>query len=139
MGHLPGAPLPYRNLFRALFLLAAADSLAWGLTAIFFSQKLFQFLQLPATHRSLDALHLWRVLGLVMAAHALVAFLLQWPEKNGPLAVVLLLGRAINTSVWLWLGNTQRLPLPPFSLLLLVIHDGLWVPVFFGFLLCWLL
>jgi hypothetical protein len=128
MGPGPGPPLPGRPVYRLLFLLAALDRAAWGCWALLRPAGVFKFLQLPRPLPP-DQLLLWKVLGGLALAHALVfVILVYWPEDCGPLALVPLLGLAVGTGLWLWAAGTERLTLPSrVPPLLLAAHDAVWL------------
>jgi hypothetical protein len=82
---------------------------------------------------------LWQLLGLltIMQGVFLVA-VVGWPESLGALVLVPLTGRLLAVCTWLWLLGTDRVHLPAAALLVLLIHDGLWIPLFAWFLAAWL-
>jgi len=120
-------------LSKALLLLAALDSAATGALALIYPSILFRFLQIPP---SADGLLLCRLLGLLFLAHA--PFLLlaaHRPHIYGGLTLAPLFGRMLSCGVWLWLLGSGRTPADHAALLVLLVHDAVWLPVFAGFLL----
>jgi hypothetical protein len=138
MGPVPGPLLPGRPAYRLLFLLAALDRAGWGCWILLRPDAVFAFLPMPEAPLA-DQLFLWKVLGGLVLAHALLlVILLCWPEACGPLAVVPLLGLALGTGLWLWASGTERLTLPSrWPPLLLAAHDAVWLPPLAWFLLVW--
>jgi hypothetical protein len=138
MGPVPGPPLPGRGAHRLLFLLAALDRSVWGCWALLRPDAVFVVLQQPEAPLP-DQLLLWKVLGGLALAHALVfVILLYRPEACGPLALVPLLGLALGTGLWLWAAGTERLTLPSrLPPLLLAAHEAVWLPPLAWFLFAW--
>jgi hypothetical protein len=142
MKSFPEGCLPGRWLYRVLFALATVDSLVIGLWAVARPADLLGFLNVPdltaaANH---DRLLLWRVLGLLGLCHALFLGIVVWRlEEAATLVLVPLVGRLLGVAVWLWALASERSRLPQTPLLLLALHDALWTPAFFWFLVAWLL
>src|SRR5713226_272455 len=140
MGPSAAPPLPGRSVWRLLLLLAALDTLALGLWATMEPSSLFTFLQMPLSLQiPPDRLQLWWALGFVALAHAGFLAILTWrPEAYGPLALVHLIGRALQAGLWLWVCGTDRLQWPSLvPPLVLAAHDAVWLPVLAGFLFVW--
>ena len=118
---------------RLLNLLAALDSLATGIGAVLFADKLFAWLQLPPTR---DGVLLCLTLGALTLTHApcLILAALR-PRTWGGLVVVPLVGRALLAAAWLWLLNAERVRPSPDALRWLLVHDAVWLPLFVVFLL----
>jgi hypothetical protein len=127
--------LPGRPLFRILLTLAALDSFAWGGWAVLRPADLFAWLH---TTPPADVV-LWQLLGLltIMQSCCLLAVVAR-PEGLGTLVLVPLVGRLLAAGTWLWLLGADRVHLPATALHALALHDGLWVPLFAGFFLAWL-
>ena len=131
----PAGRLPGRLLYRVLFVLAALDSFAWGCWAVLRPADLFAWLQ---TSMPRDVV-LWQLLGLLTIIQgAFLVAVAARPESLGPLVLVPLVGRLLAAGTWLWLLGTDRVHLPAATLLVLLIHDGLWVPLFAWFFFAWL-
>jgi hypothetical protein len=140
MGPSDGPSLPSRLVWRLALLAAALDLLTLGLWAVTSPWSLFDFLHMHlSTNIPPDRLQLWWALGFVALAHAGVLAMLAWrPEAYGPLALVPLIGRAIQVGLWFWVWGTVRLRWPLLdSPLQLAAHDAVWLPVLAGFLLVW--
>jgi hypothetical protein len=95
-------------------------------------ESLFAFLEVPGSE---DGLRLCRGLGwLLLAQGATLVAAALWPTSQGALVLFPLSGRALLCGVWLWLLGAQRIALPPEPLLVLLLHDAMWLPVFVVFL-----
>jgi hypothetical protein len=147
---------PALRLSRPLLLAAALDSLLFGLWAALRPADLFRLLDVPlpdgayhlwqvhvgvlsrrvmSSPRVSDAFLLWQLLGLLLLVH--FAFLLSAalrPSSRGGLALVPLLGRALQAGLWLWLLGTDRVHLPVTLLAVLLTHDILAAAGLAGFL-----
>jgi hypothetical protein len=141
---------------RPLLLLAALDSLLFGLWAVLRPADLFRLLgvRLPDDAYSLwqvhlgvlsreamssprvrDAFLLWQLLGLLLLVHFVFLLLAALrPASRGGLALAPLLGRALQAGLWLWLLGTDRVSLPARPLAVLLAHDGLVTAALAGFL-----
>jgi hypothetical protein len=125
----------FQRFFQIVLLLAAVDSLAFGLWAYFQPHGLFNWLQftthepieskfLGAGFESADEVLLWRVLGLFFLAHALLLILAAWrPLSLGSLVYVPLIGRALMLGLWLWLLGSDRIERSAAALRWLAAHD----------------
>jgi hypothetical protein len=167
MGPHGAAPWPGRRFFQTLLLLAALDSFACGLWALARPDDLFTFLRVPPRddrwmgqllqptdelippaadpeHPRRDA-GLWHLLGLFALANGGFLGLAAWgPRRYGGLALVPLIGHALGYGLWLWaLGAVgtfpaRRTPFPdPARLVVLAVHDAVWVAALAAFLLEW--
>jgi hypothetical protein len=124
-----------REVFRWLLVLAALDSLLAGAWAVAWpadrAGSLFALLNVEPPR---DAF-LWRGLGGLLLTHVVCLALAAWrPARWGGLALVPLIGRALQCGVWLWLRNTDRVHLPAGVLDGLLVHDVIWLPILAGFL-----
>ena len=141
------APSAVPRLSRPLLLVAALDSLLFGLWAVLRPADLFRLLGVPLpddayyfwqvhvgvlsreamrSPRVSDAFLLWQLLGLLLLVH--FVFLLSAalrPGSRGGLALAPLLGRALQAGLWLWLLGTDRVSLPRAPLAALLAHDGI--------------
>jgi hypothetical protein len=145
----PLGPVKYERLFRVLLALAAVDGLAYGLWALYWPEDLFDRLELPERapiawkllgfgFETADHILLWRVLGALFLAQALILALVAWrPNAWAGLVVTVLIGRLLPLGMWLWLLGTERLELRAAPLQGLAVHDGVWVVVFTAFLILW--
>jgi hypothetical protein len=85
---------------------------------------------------------LWHLLAFCSLANAIALGLAAWrPASFGGLVVLPLVGRAITAGLWLWaLGTIDSFPenRVPFQhrepLLVLALHEAVWLPIFLGFL-----
>jgi hypothetical protein len=116
------APRPGRAA-RALLLLAALDSIAYGTWAVVLPAGLFGLL---GTTPPADALLLWRLLGAVLVGQAWCLLAAARKAVDVGLVLVPLAGRALLGGVWLWLLFTDRIALPPAPLWALFAHDAAW-------------
>jgi hypothetical protein len=120
-------------LSKALLLLAALDSAAMGAVALIYPSLLFHFLQIPSNN---DGLLLCRLLGVLFLAHGPFLFLAaRQPAVYGGLTLAPLFGRMLSCGVWLWLLVSERTHADHAALLVLLVHDAVWLPIFAGFLL----
>jgi hypothetical protein len=145
----PRGPVRYERLFRVLLVLACVDSLAYGIWAVFWPDDLFRRLELPARGpitwkllgiglETADHILLWRVLGALILAQALILALVAWrPSAWGGLVMMALIGRLLPLGMWLWLLGTERVELRAAPLRCLAVHDGVWVLVFTAYLILW--
>src|SRR6266571_4300017 len=88
----PASPMKYQGLFQVVLLLAALDSLAYGLWACFWPNDLFTRLDLPPRDpikwkllgvglETADHILLWRCLGVFFLAHAVILALVAWRPR----------------------------------------------------------
>jgi hypothetical protein len=120
------------SLSKILLLLAALDSAAMGAVALISPSLLFHFLQIPSNN---DGLLLCRLLGVLFLAHGPFLFLAaRQPRVYGGLTLAPLFGRILSCGVWLWLLGSERTTADHTALLILLIHDAVWLPIFLGFL-----
>lgn len=126
--------LPARPLFLFLLLLTALDSAALGLWAVVRPDDLFAWLELTPPR---DVV-LWRALGTLAVAHALIlCMLVVWPEGFGPLVLVPLIGRALSLGGWLFLLGTDRVRPATTPLGVLAVNDAVALAVLVAFLVAW--
>ena len=145
----PRGPVRFERLFRVLLVLASVDSLAYGMWAVCWPDDLYRRLDLPARDpiawkllgmglETADHILLWRVMGALFLAQALFLALAAWrPNAWGGLVMMALIGRVLPLGMWLWLLGTERVEMPAAPLRCLAVHDGMWVLVFFAFLMLW--
>jgi hypothetical protein len=123
---------PMQAISKGLLLLAALDSAVMGALALIVPSVLFHFLQVSTDD---DGLLLCRLLGFLFLAH--VPFLLLaacQPRVYGGLTLAPLFGRMLSCGVWLWLLGSTRTNADHAALLVLLVHDAVWLPMFIGFL-----
>jgi hypothetical protein len=117
--------------WRFFLYLAGLDSLLAGAWAVVRPGDLFALLgQTPPR----DAF-LWQVLGGISLGHAACLLLAaRRPGEYSGLVLIPLVGRVLGSGIWLWLLGTDRVVLPSYPLMGLLIHDAIWVPGFAAFL-----
>lgn len=129
-----GWRLPVRPLFRILLLFAALDAFVGGAWAVLQPNDLFAMLE---TTPPRDAV-LWRGLGALGVAQAVfLGMLALWPEACGSLVLAPLIGRCLSLGGWLFLLGTDRVRLAATPLVLLAVHEAVWLMVFVAFLVVW--
>lgn len=118
---------------KVLLVVAALDSAATGALALVYPSLLFYFLQIST---NADGLLLCRLLGLVYLAHAPFLILaVRQPGVYGGLPLAPFIGRMLSCGVWLWLLGSERTTANHAALLVLLVHDGVWLPIFIHWLL----
>jgi len=139
---------PFGLWLRLLFAAAALDCFGIGLWAVAQPRGVFELLQLPALPEPQDVsnplkpprdrLFLWQLLGQLSLVHgALLIALLYRPREYGGLVAVPLIGRTLQTGLWLWLLGSERVTPRVEPLIGLAVHDTIWLLVFAGFLVVW--
>jgi hypothetical protein len=147
----PRGPLRFERLNKAILAIASLDSFAYGVWAVCWPYDLFNRLELETRDsvkwkvlgvglETMDHILLWRVMGALFLAQALILAIAAWrPSDYGSLVVSSLIGRLLPLGMWLWLLGTERVQLRAAPLYLLAVHDGVWVLVFSVFLVLWCL
>jgi hypothetical protein len=140
--------MKFQRFFQVVLLLAAVDCLVYGLCALFRPEGVFEWLQF-GTHKAIswklfkaqiesaDEVLLWRIVGVLLLAHAVLGFLAAWrPRSLVSLVWVPLIGRGLLLGLWLWLLGSERVELAMNALWVLMGHDGA-VLILFGMVLTW--
>jgi hypothetical protein len=138
--------MKFQRLVQITLLVTTVDCLVYGLWALSWPCGLFASLQFT-THESIkwkllggqlkaaDEVLLWRVLGCLFLAHAILLAFAAWrPRSLGSLVYVPLIGRGFLVGLWLWLLDSERVEIPAEPLCWLAAHDGALVILFAGFL-----
>jgi hypothetical protein len=119
-----------QSLSKVLLLLAALDSAAMGAAALIYPSLLFHFLQIPPNN---DGLLLCRLLGVLFLTHGPFLFLTaRQPRVYAGLTLAPLFGRILSCGVWFWLLGSTRTMADHAALWALLVHDAVWLPIFFG-------
>ncbi len=140
--------MKFQRFFQAVLLLTAVDCLVYGLWALFRPEGVFEWLQF-ATHEAIswklfkariesaDEVLLWRAVGVLLLAHAVLVLLAAWrPRFFGSLVWVPLIGRGLLLGLWLWLLGSDRVDVARAVLWALAGHDGS-VLILLGAVLTW--
>ncbi len=118
-------------LWQGLLVLAALDSAATGAWAVLRPDNLFGLLQYPVSG---DRVLLCRALGVLFLTHAPCLILAAFRPGFAGLALYPLAGRLLSSGVWLWLLGSGRMPASGGALIVLLMHDAVWPPLFTVFL-----
>jgi hypothetical protein len=140
--------MKFQRFFQVVLLLAAVDCLVYGLWASLRPEGVFEWLQC-GTHKAIswklfkaqiesaDEVLLWRTVGVLILAHAVLVVLAGWrPRSLVSLVWVPLIGRGLMLGLWLWLLGSDRVEMARLPLWVLAGHEVA-VLVLFGVVLTW--
>src|SRR5882672_285022 len=126
--------MKFQRFFQVVLLLAAVDCLVYGLWASLRPEGVFEWLHF-ATHEAIswklfkaqiesaDETLLWRIVGVLLLAHAVLVLLAAWrPRSLVSLVWVPLIGRGLLLGLWLWLLGSERVDMAGAALWALAGH-----------------
>jgi hypothetical protein len=113
--------MPRRRFHQAVFALAGAYNLAWGLYSAFDPQWLFRYSGMPLLNHP----EIFACLGMVVGVYGFLYWeVARRPERGGPIAAVGLLGKVLGPIGLAQLIATHAWPLK--SIVLCVTNDFIW-------------